>query len=154
MLSKLNAITLLTLEMPPNADYSSRPEMDCGALSSSLLTLPHLQCLKLRHMELEERSRLWEVLPGLSQLTTLVMDAASIRMEDCEPLAAALSQLKSLKTLDLNNNYLADRMRLLAQAVLQLPLIQYVDLAENDSSSEDIIWAGEVAKDRGIRIQL
>lgn len=140
--------------MPPNADYSSRPEMDCSALSSALLSLPNLQCLKLRHMELEDRPRLWEVLPGLSQLTTLVMDSASIHIEDCTPLSAALSHLKALKTLDLNNNYLSERMRVVAEAVLQLPVIQYVDFAENDCSGEDVIWAGKVAKDRGVRMQL
>lgn len=123
-------------------------------MSPTLLSLPNLQCLKLRHMELEDRGSLWEVLPALTQLTTLVMDSASVHMEDCDALAGALTQLKSLKTLDLNNNYLAERMRVVAEAVLKLPVIQYIDLAENDSTGEDIIWAGKVAKDRGIRMQL
>lgn len=140
--------------MPPNADYSSRPEMDCGALSPALLSLPHLQCLKLRHMELEDRSRLWDVIPTLSQLTTLVMDSASIHVEDSRPLAGALAHLKALRTLDLNNNYLAGRMRVVAEVALELPVIQYVDLAENDSTGEDVIWAGKVAKERGVRMQL
>jgi hypothetical protein len=154
VVTTLSQLTLLTLEMPANADYSARPEMDCAALAPALLSLPGLQSLKLRHMELEDRSTLWDVLPALSRLTTLVMDSASIHMDDADELAAALADLRALRTLDLNNNYLAERLRVVASVALALPALQYVDLAENDATGEDIVWAGRVAKERGIRLQL
>ena len=156
VVTTLSALTLLTLEMPPNADYSARPELDCAALAPALLALSHLQCLKLRHVELEERGALWTALsqPALSQLTALVLDSASIHMDDAEGLAAALSQLAALRTLDVNNNYLAERMRVVAEAALALPAMQYADFAENDATGEDMLWAGRVAKERGIRLQL